>query len=92
MNGADWAIDQDVSMVATEYGAVLLNQVHGDYWQLNVTGTQIINGVLSGQTPDEVAGAIATEYGQPESAVRDDVDELLGSLCRARLLRPATPL
>lgn len=78
----------DVSVVTTEYGSVVLDGVRGCYWQLNETGTVIALRLLDGHEPDEVQRCLTSEYDVPDGQARADVLELLKGMRAAGLLVP----
>jgi hypothetical protein len=56
----------------TEYGSVLLDELSGDYFQLNAVGTAVLRKLLAGQGPPAVAASLAAEYEiAPEDAELD---------------------
>ena len=75
-----------VFMAEVDYGAALLDEDSGQYWNLNPTGVLILETMLAGGTADEAARALAAEYDvEPETAVRD-VEELVEGLSSAGLV------
>ncbi len=84
----NWALAPDVSMVGTEYGGVLLDQVRGVYWQLNRTGAQVLDGLLRGEGPQQVAQRLAAEHGEGGAQVHEDVRALIRAMAEAGLVRP----
>ncbi|MGI8334545.1 lasso peptide biosynthesis PqqD family chaperone [Actinomadura scrupuli] len=76
----------DVSTTDTEYGAVLLDERSGDYWQLNPTGALILVRLLAGDDPAQAAAALAAEYDVDEARALLDVTALLEGLRSARLV------
>jgi len=78
-----------LTVTDTEYGVVLLDEAHGEYWNLNPTGAVILRAVLEGGTPDDAARALTEEFDVESEAARTDVGELLGQLKSAGLLESA---
>ena len=75
-----------VFLTEVDYGAALLDEDSGEYWNLNPTGALILETMLDGGTVDEAARALATEYDvEPEMAARD-VEELVEGLSSAGLV------
>ncbi|PRX50404.1 coenzyme PQQ synthesis protein D (PqqD) [Prauserella shujinwangii] len=76
----------DVSLADTEYGAVLLDERSGRYWQLNPTGVLVVRALMAGDDPEQAATALTAEYDIAESQARQDVDVLLDGLRSAGLV------
>ncbi|MGE5829335.1 MAG: lasso peptide biosynthesis PqqD family chaperone [Micromonosporaceae bacterium] len=76
-----------VLVTETEDGAVLLNERSGQYWQLNSSGWLILQTLLRGGSPDMAADALVARYPVEPEQARADVEALLATLRRARLMR-----
>jgi hypothetical protein len=76
----------DVSMADTEYGAVLLDERSGQYWQLNPTGALAVRLLLAGSAQSEVATALAGEFQVDEQQAAQDVRALVEQLRSAGLV------
>jgi hypothetical protein len=68
---------------------VVLNLKTGKYHGLNGTAGEVLDGLEKGQTPREVAAAIAREYGRDSAVVQADVLELLSGLAERGLIEIA---
>ncbi|MEV7559274.1 lasso peptide biosynthesis PqqD family chaperone [Streptomyces sp. NPDC089795] len=79
---------EDVSVVDTDYGKVLLDGGTGEYWELNPTGGSVLAGLLDGIPAEDIADALCTEFDVDEDRARADVSALLSALRDARLVRP----
>ncbi|MEU7488647.1 lasso peptide biosynthesis PqqD family chaperone [Streptomyces sp. NPDC042319] len=75
-----------VSLTKNDDGAVLLDERRGDYWQLNHTGTAVLDTLLAGGTPADAARVLADDHPVPADRARDDVTALIDSLRSARLV------
>ena len=75
-----------VSTADTEYGTVLLNEVSGEYWNLNPTGALVVRTLLDGGDAADAVRRLTEEYAIDAGSARQDVDELLGELRGAGLL------
>lgn len=66
-----------VSTAETDYGTVILGERAGDYWELNPTGTLVVNTLMAGG--DEAAGvaALSDEFDIDLVQAKQDVDALV---------------
>ncbi|MEY9847045.1 lasso peptide biosynthesis PqqD family chaperone [Streptacidiphilus sp. MAP5-3] len=78
----------DVSMTDTEDGTVLLHGRTGRYWQLNTTGRDVLQGLLAGRTPTELAATLAAAHGIGVERAKTDVKAVLSQLASAELMLP----
>jgi hypothetical protein len=78
-------IRADVSATETEYGAVLLDERSGRYWQLNPTGAVVLRTLLAGGTPAEAVAALTDEFDVDQAQAGDDVGALVAQLRSAGL-------
>jgi PqqD family protein of HPr-rel-A system len=76
-----------VSTADTEYGVVLLDENSGEYWTLNPTGVLVLRTLLDGGSTDEAVRHLTEQYAVDAEAARQDVDDLLGGLRSAGLVR-----
>lgn len=79
-------IRDGVSTADTEYGAVLLDEHTGEYWQLNPTGAEVVRLLMAGRTPAEAVQALTEQFDVDEPQARNDVEALLDSLRSADLV------
>jgi hypothetical protein len=79
---------EDVSIVRTDYGSVLLDERSGGYYQLNPTGTLVVRGLLEHQSEQEITKALVTEYEVSEGQAEADVAALVQQLIEAKLVQP----
>lgn len=85
-----YQLGSSFSRVDTEYGVVLLDEVKGEYLNLNPTGTIVLEAMLaSGAASDAVAALIAEFSVEPEVAA-EDVADLLNDLISSGVLVPIT--
>jgi hypothetical protein len=75
-----------VSAADTEYGTVLLNEVNGEYWNLNPTGALVVRTLLDGGSVADAARRLMDEYAIDADTAREDVGELLSGLRAAGLI------
>jgi len=76
-----------VSTADTEYGVVLLDENSGDYWNLNPTGALVLRTLLDGGSTAEAVHHLTEQYAVHPETARQDVDDLLGGLRSAGLVR-----
>ena len=76
-----------VSTADTEYGVVLLDENSGDYWNLNPTGALVLRTLLDGGSTAEAVHHLTEQYAVDPESARQDVDDLLGGLRSAGLVR-----
>ncbi len=81
------SLRDDVSVCSADDGMVLLDERSGRYWQLNVTGAEVLSALLSGATPQEVAARLAASRAVDEQRAAADVAALLDQLVKAGLVR-----
>ncbi|WP_371524875.1 lasso peptide biosynthesis PqqD family chaperone [Streptomyces sp. NBC_01283] len=70
----------DVSTAETDYGTVLLDQRSGDYWELNPTGTLVVNTLLDGGEEGAAVEALVTEFDIDRARAEQDVTALVREL------------
>ncbi|MGW5643886.1 lasso peptide biosynthesis PqqD family chaperone [Saccharopolyspora sp. NPDC003752] len=70
----------EVATAETEYGTVLLDQLSGEYWQLNPTGTLVIRTLLAGGGEDDAIRALTEEFDVDREQAAHDVQTLVTQL------------
>ncbi|MFV0133874.1 lasso peptide biosynthesis PqqD family chaperone [Streptomyces sp. HMX87] len=75
----------DVSTAQTDYGTVLLDQRSGSYWELNPTGTLVVQTLLKGGDEAEAVDALVTEFDTDRARAEQDVTALVQELRKAGL-------
>lgn len=81
-------LNQDTVLARTDDGTVLLHQRTGRYWQLNRTGTAILDQLLAGATPNAVATELTSRHGIDLDQAHTDISRLTCQLRAAKLLEP----
>ncbi|MEV6973495.1 lasso peptide biosynthesis PqqD family chaperone [Kitasatospora sp. NPDC093806] len=76
----------DVTLVATDYGAVLLDERAGRYYQLNPTGQLAAEHLLAGHGTDEIVAAITAAYDVTDEHAGADLLALVDQLRAAGLV------
>ncbi len=75
-----------VVMQPTESGAVLMDPVTGDCFELNRLGAEIWSLLAAGDSSSQIATKLALRYEVPEMTVAADVQTLVADLARHGLL------
>ncbi len=75
-----------VSVADTEYGMALLDEVSGEYWNLNPTAALTLRTLLDGGSPAQAAQELTEQYAVDPETATGDVQELLGELHAAGLV------
>lgn len=76
-----------VSLAEIEYGIALLDEDSGQYWNLNPSGALILQALLAGQSPAHAAEELTREYEVDLQSAQQDVQELVGGLRSAGLVK-----
>ncbi|GHG54349.1 lasso peptide biosynthesis PqqD family chaperone [Streptomyces griseocarneus] len=76
----------DVSTARTDYGTVLLDQRSGQYWELNPTGTLVVQTLLEGGGEADAVDAVVAEFAIDRPQAAHDVAALIGQLRQAGLV------
>jgi hypothetical protein len=69
-----------VSAAYTATGAVLLDRRTGRYWQLNLTGAEVLRALETIGTTSGMAQTLAARYDVDAEAVDQDITALLDRL------------
>lgn len=80
-----------VSAVDTEDGIALLDEDSGEYWELNPSGALVLRTLLGGGSPEGAAHALTSEYAVDAGTASRDVEELVGGLRDAGLVKEQAP-
>ncbi|BAC73400.1 hypothetical protein Save01_01384 [Streptomyces avermitilis] len=70
----------NVSTAETDYGTVLLDERAGEYWELNPTGTLVVNTLMAGGDEAAAVVALADEFDIDLVQAKQDVDALVQQL------------
>jgi hypothetical protein len=79
-----------VSTADTEYGLALLDEDSGQYWNLNPTGALALRTLLAGGTTAQVVQELMEQYAVDAETASQDVEDLLGELHSAGLVKEQT--
>ncbi|MGQ0717561.1 MAG: lasso peptide biosynthesis PqqD family chaperone [Pseudonocardiales bacterium] len=75
-----------VSTAEVDYGIALLDEDHGQYWNLNPTGALILQTLLGGGTVVQAAQALAEQHAVDLETASLDVTQLVDELRSAGLV------
>jgi hypothetical protein len=76
-----------VSAADTDYGMALLDEDSGQYWNLNPTAALALRTLLEGGTTDQAVQELAEQYAVDADTASQDVEDLLGQLHSAGLVK-----
>ena len=76
------ALCQHVSVVTTDYGAILLDRSSGQFWALNPTGALVLSTVQESGDEKEAVDAVLRNFDVDPDTAHRDVLALLEQ-CRA---------
>jgi Coenzyme PQQ synthesis protein D (PqqD) len=78
-----------VSAADTDYGMALLDEDSGQYWNLNPTAALALRTLLDGGTTAQAVQELTTQYAVDADTASRDVEDLVGDLHAAGLVREA---
>jgi hypothetical protein len=76
-----------VSTADTDYGMALLDEDSGQYWNLNPTAALALRTLLDGGTTAQAAQELTEQYAVDADIANRDVEDLLGELHSAGLVK-----
>jgi hypothetical protein len=76
-----------VSAADTDYGMALLDEDSGQYWNLNPTAALALRTLLEGGTTAQAAQQLTEQYAVEADIANRDVEDLLGELHSAGLVK-----
>lgn len=79
---------QGVALTSTEYGAVLLDERSGSYWQLNECGAIVVNALAEGRGQEAAVERLLEEFDVERAEAEADVAELTRQLVEAEIIAP----
>ena len=80
-------LSQDIRLAKSQDGGILLDLVHGVFFNLNPVGVRIIELLRQGHDLSSLTRTIGSEFHVSDEIVKRDVDDFLLSLRQQRLLR-----
>jgi hypothetical protein len=75
-----------VSAADTDYGMALLDEVSGEYWNLNPTAALALRTLLGGGSPAQAVQELTEQYAVDPETASQDIEDLLGELQSAGLV------
>ena len=79
-----------VSVADTDYGMALLDEDSGQYWNLNPTAALALRTLLDGGTTAQAVQELMEQYAVDAETASQDVEDLLGELHAAGLVKEQT--
>ncbi len=76
-----------VSVADTEYGVVLLDEVSGEFWNLNPTGALVLRALLAEGSVERATDELTVQYAVDRENASRDVQELVAALTTAGLIQ-----
>jgi hypothetical protein len=76
-----------VSTADTDYGIALLDEDSGQYWNLNPTAALALRTLLGGGTTAQAVQELTEQYAVDADTANRDVEDLLGELRSAGLVK-----
>ncbi|MDT0487164.1 MULTISPECIES: lasso peptide biosynthesis PqqD family chaperone [Streptomyces] len=76
---------EGVLTAETDYGIVLLDEAHNQYWTLNPSAAIALRTLLDGGTEADAAQTLTEEYTVDTDTAHQDVRDLVGGLNSAGL-------
>lgn len=86
-----YRIKDEVRILLTEHGGVVLDIQQGQMLQVNSVAAQILDGLNRGMGVEGVVASLMQTYGVGQETAQRDVCEFMESLQRYRLLRTQAP-
>ncbi len=73
-------LDDDVSLACTEYGSILLDQASGEYWQLSMTASVVLDAVIQGHSAEQAGDLLTQRFDVDPTIAHQDALALLDTL------------
>ena len=78
---------EGVSAADTDYGMALLDEDSGQYWNLNPTAALALRTLLDGGTTAQAVQELTQQYAVDADTASQDVENLVGELHSAGLVK-----
>ncbi|MGA5816293.1 lasso peptide biosynthesis PqqD family chaperone [Kitasatospora sp. NPDC094028] len=78
---------KDLTLAETEFGAAMLDQRSGKYWQLNPVAALIARTLLDGGTPEDAVRAVTARFDVDEARAAADVHGLVEAMRAAGVVQ-----
>jgi hypothetical protein len=76
-----------VSTADTDYGMALLDEDSGQYWNLNPTAALALRTLLDGGTTAQAVQELTEQYAVDTDTASQDIEDLVGKLRSAGLVK-----
>jgi hypothetical protein len=76
-----------VSVADTDYGVVLLDEVSGEFWNLNPTGALVLRALLQDGSVERATDELTVQFEVDRENAGRDVQELVTALTSAGLIQ-----
>ncbi|HEX6076749.1 MAG TPA: lasso peptide biosynthesis PqqD family chaperone [Micromonosporaceae bacterium] len=76
-----------VSVADTDYGVVLLDEVSGEFWNLNPTGALVLRALLEDGSVERATEELRVQCAVDREAAHRDVQDLVAALNSAGLIQ-----
>ncbi|MEV8632930.1 lasso peptide biosynthesis PqqD family chaperone [Streptosporangium sp. NPDC051023] len=78
-----------IRQVETDYGLVLLDEVRGEYFNLNPSGLTVLRTLLTSGDPAEAVEALLREFSVDQAVAEADVTDVMNDMISAGILVPS---
>ncbi|MCA6093897.1 lasso peptide biosynthesis PqqD family chaperone [Streptomyces sp. SCA3-4] len=80
-------LSKHLTLAETDFGAAMLDQRSGKYWQLNPTAAVVARTLLDGGTPEDAVRAVTTRFDVDEARASADVHGLVEAMRAAGVVQ-----
>ena len=84
-------VSQQLRSTHSQDGAVVLDILHGQIFQLNIVGSRMLQLLKQDRTESEIADELSREFGADRDTVAADLQDFLTHLESHRLLERRQP-
>ncbi|MFD5491666.1 lasso peptide biosynthesis PqqD family chaperone [Streptomyces sp. NPDC001812] len=80
-------VSKHLKLAETEFGAAMLDEKSGRYWQLNPAAATIARALLDGGTPEDAVRAVTDRFDVDDARASADVRNLVEAMRAAGVVR-----
>lgn len=80
-------VSKHLTLAETEFGAAMLDEKSGRYWQLNPAAAVIARTLLDGGTPEDAVRAVTDRFDVDDARASADVRGLVEAMRAAGVVR-----
>ncbi|WP_271222701.1 lasso peptide biosynthesis PqqD family chaperone [Streptosporangium carneum] len=84
-----YALAPHIRQVETDYGLVLLDEVRGEYFNLNPSGSTVLRTLLTSGDPAHAVKALLEEFSVDQAVAEADVADVMNEMISTGILVPA---